>query len=89
MIEYVKVKVETEIDELIAITCNSCGTRHESKGRFDTGLHDFHDFQIEGGYESTYPCDLERVSFSVCGGCLKKIVSEFKIPVESFDMLAQ
>jgi hypothetical protein len=73
------VKKEVLQPELFAITCNCCSKRHESRTCYDEELANFHNFEVEGGYGSDYPQDMDRLSFTLCSDCLKSIVSTFKV----------
>jgi len=81
MHEYKKVKREITELELVAITCNSCGTRHVITDFFDKNK--FHDFSVEGGYGSTCPGDMKTMSFTLCCDCLNDITSKFKVSATS------
>lgn len=63
-------------------TCNCCG-KHEDRGEDPYSVDEnFHHFSFEGGYYSKYPGDMNRVSFDLCGACLKAFVESFKVPAE-------
>jgi len=81
MHEYKEVKHEVTKLELFAVTCNNCGLSHKITGPFDQDLNMFHDFIAEGGYGSTFPADMDAVSFTLCCECLLGITSKFKISV--------
>lgn len=73
------VKKEVLEPELVAITCNCCAKRLELKEQHDPKLANFHNIEIEGGYESDYPQDMDRLSFTLCSDCLKSFTSTFKV----------
>jgi len=73
------VKKEVIEPELVAITCNCCAKRHESRTCYDEELANFHNIEIEGGYGSEYPMDMDRISFTLCSNCLKSFTSTFKV----------
>jgi len=79
MTEFKLVKKEIVEHQLVAITCNCCAKRHELQTYYDEHLANFHNIEIEGGYGSEYPQDMDRVSFTLCSDCLKSIVSTFKV----------
>lgn len=87
MTEFKKMKIVTEVNEVIAITCDKCGDRREVMSRFDEVLQNFHDFRASGGYYSTFPQDMDEVSFTLCSDCLKQFVTSFKIPVPIIHLL--
>jgi len=68
------VKKEVIEPELVAITCNCCAKRHESRTCYDEELANFHSFEVEGGYGSKYPQDLDRISFTLCSDCLQALI---------------
>jgi len=73
------VKKEVIEPELVAITCNCCTKQLELKERYDLRLANFHNIEIEGGYGSDYPQDMDRLSFTLCSDCLKSFTSTFKV----------
>lgn len=67
-----------------AVICNCCETKVEMlENGWNPDSNDFHDFAIGGGYGSSFPQDMEDISFTLCGSCLKKITDIFKIPPDS------
>ena len=83
MHEYKEVKHEVTKLELFAVTCNNCGLSHKITGPFDHDLNMFHDFIAEGGYGSTFPADMDVVSFTLCCDCINDITSKFKVSATS------
>ena len=79
MTEFKLVKKEIVEHQLIAITCNCCTKRHELQIYCDEELANFHNIEIEGGYGSEYPMDMDRLSFTLCSDCLKSFTSTFKV----------
>ena len=79
MKEIKSVKKEVIETELVAITCNCCAKRHESRTCYDEELANFHSFEVEGVYGSEYPQDLDRISFSLCSDCLQAFTATFKV----------
>jgi len=80
MIEVKLVKKEVVEHQLIAITCNCCATRFEvlESGGYEE-LANFHSFEVEGGYGSEYPQDMDRLSFTLCSDCLQAFTATFKV----------
>ena len=80
MIEFKTVKKEIIEQQMVAITCNCCAKRFNipESGGYEE-LANFHNIEIEGGYGSDYPQDMDRISFTLCSDCLKSIVSTFKV----------
>ena len=89
MKEFILVKKKIVEQQLVAITCNCCAKRFEvpKSGGYEE-LANFHSFEIEGGYGSEYPQDMDRISFTLCSVCLKTFTSTFKIPYEQLDLLS-
>ena len=79
MKEFKFVKKEVLEPELVAITCNCCSKRLEPHPYYDERLANFHNFEVEGGYGSDYPQDMDRLSFTLCSDCLKSFTSTFKV----------
>lgn len=79
MTEFKLVKKEIVEHQMIAITCNCCTKRLELKEQYDPKLANFHNFEVEGGYGSDYPQDMDRISFTLCSDCLKSFTSTFKV----------
>ena len=79
MIEVRLVKKEIVERQMVAITCNFCTKRLELKEQYDPKLANFHNFEVEGGYGSDYPQDMDRISFTLCSDCLKSFTSTFKV----------
>ena len=74
------VKKEVIEHQAVAITCNCCAKRLEVPERCGyEELANFHDFEVEGGYGSEYPMDMDRLSFTLCSDCLKSFTSTFKV----------
>jgi len=80
MTEVKLVKKEIVEQQLVAITCNCCAKRFEvpEQGGYEE-LANFHSFEIEGGYGSEYPQDMDRISFTLCSDCLKSFTSTFRV----------
>jgi hypothetical protein len=79
MTEFRPVKKEIVEQQMVAITCNCCSKRHETHPYYDEHLANFHNFEVEGGYGSDYPQDMDRISFTLCSDCLKSFTSTFKV----------
>ena len=89
MKEFITVKKEIAEQRLIVIVCNCCAKRFKlPKRSYPLELANFHDFNVEGGYGSDFPQDMDRISFTLCSVCLKTFTSTFKIPYEQLDLLS-
>lgn len=88
MKEFIEVKKKITEKQLFAITCNCCARRFEiPKKSYDPELANFHSFDVEGGYGSDFPQDMDKVSFTLCSACLKTFTSTFKVSYEQIDLL--
>lgn len=69
-------------------TCDCCGHSVECVDKPTEYVHpDFHLFEAEGGYDSKWPTDLNRLEILVCSDCLRTWVASFKTPVEPVPMM--
>jgi len=85
MREFVDVEHIIVKQKCIAISCNKCGIRHEFEfnSKYNNDTDNFHEIEISGGYASTFPNDMETISYALCSKCLENFVASFKIPVKT------
>lgn len=74
-------KVVEEVEDVI-LMCNSCEKSVSSSNGSRIDENNMHQFEVSGGFGTTYPQDLERANFVLCSTCLKDVVGKFKISPE-------
>lgn len=60
--------------------CDCCGEDRSPNFEAICDNPDLHTLELHGYYGSVFPQDLDSLSMSVCGGCLRKWVESFAIP---------
>ena len=63
----------------VSATCNVCG-KTKKTGSFGGIPEDFHLIELQGGYGSEFPGDMEKFEIVVCEDCLRAWVKTFKHP---------
>ena len=71
-------------DVIVGATCDCCGKEGVPES-YASGKYlpeNFWPIVLDGGWSSTFPTDLSRLSIVVCSDCLERWVKSFKHPVE-------